>query len=49
MLASYLTILKYLSTLCQKTVDNCKKLGKLQHGDLSLNGEIVGQNLFLSS
>ena len=48
--ASALTVLKDLTTLCQKTVDNCKKLGRLEHGDLRMdNGSFVGQNLFLSS
>ena len=48
--ASSLTVLKDLSTLCQKTVDNCKKIGGLQHGDLRFDdGTWVGQNLFLSS
>ena len=48
--ASSLTILKDLSTLCQKTVDNCKKIGGLQHGGLTMDdGTIVGQNLYLTS
>ena len=48
--AGALTVLKDLTTLCQKTVDNCKKLGTLQHGNLNMDdGTRVGQNLFLSS
>ena len=48
--ASSLTVLKELTTLCQKAVDNCKKIGGLQHGYLAMDdGTWVGQNLFLSS
>ena len=48
--ASSLTVLKDLSTLCQITVDNCKKIGGLQHGGLTMDdGTIVGQNLYLTS
>ena len=48
--ASSLTVLKDLSTLCQHTVYNCKKIGGLQHGGLTMDdGTIVGQNLYLTS
>ena len=48
--ASALTTLKALTTLCQKTVDNCKSIGGLQHGNLNMDdGTRVGQNLYLSS
>ena len=48
--ASSLTILKDLSTLCQKAVDHCKQIGDLEHVFVQLdNGTYVGQNLYLSS
>ena len=48
--ASSLTVLKELSTLCQSTVDYCKKIGDLQHVGLSMDdGTIIGQNLYLTS
>ena len=48
--SSSLTILKDLSTLCQKAVDHCKKIGDLEHVFVQLdNGTYVGQNLYLSS
>ena len=46
--ASSLTVSKDLMTLCQKTVDNCKKLGYLEHGFFYMDdGTRVGQNLFV--
>ena len=48
--ASSLTILKDLTILCQKTVDNCKKIGRLHHRDFNLDdGTLVGQNLYFTN
>ena len=48
--ASSLTVLKELSTLCQNTVDYCKKIGDLAHVGLTMDdGTIIGQNLYLIS
>ena len=40
---SSLTVLKELSTLCQHTVDYCKKIGDLSHVGLTMDdGTAIG-------